>query len=63
MGNLAGLVSPTMVGVIREATGSFTAALLFLAAALLLGAAVALLFGRVSGIRAKKSHVITREGG
>ena len=45
MGNLAGLVSPTVVGVICEATGSFTAALLFLAGALLLGAAVALLFG------------------
>ena len=45
MGNFAGLVSPTMVGIIREATGSFTAALLFLAGALLLGAAVALLFG------------------
>jgi ACS family tartrate transporter-like MFS transporter len=45
MGNLAGLVSPTVVGIIREATGSFTAALLFLAGALLLGAVVALLFG------------------
>jgi ACS family tartrate transporter-like MFS transporter len=45
MGNLAGLASPTIVGIIREATGSFTAALLFLAGALLLGAAVALLFG------------------
>jgi nitrate/nitrite transporter NarK len=48
MGNLAGLVSPTVVGIIREATGSFTAALLFLAGALLLGAAVALLFGYAS---------------
>jgi ACS family tartrate transporter-like MFS transporter len=45
MGNLAGLVSPTIVGVIKQATGSFTAALLFLAGALLLGAAIALLFG------------------
>jgi cyanate permease len=45
MGNLAGLVSPTMVGIIREATGSFTSALLFLAGALLIGAVVALLFG------------------
>jgi ACS family tartrate transporter-like MFS transporter len=45
MGNLAGLVSPTVVGIIKQATGSFTAALLFLAGALLLGAAIALLFG------------------
>jgi hypothetical protein len=32
--------------VIREATQSFTAALLFLAGAMLLGAAIVLLFGR-----------------
>ena len=45
MGNLGGLAGPSLVGVIREATGSFTAALLFLAAALALGAAITLLFG------------------
>jgi MFS transporter, ACS family, tartrate transporter len=45
MGNLAGLVSPTLIGIIKQTTGSFTAARLFLAGALLLGAAIALLFG------------------
>jgi ACS family tartrate transporter-like MFS transporter len=45
MGNLGGLAGPSIVGVIREATGSFTAALLFLAGALAVGAAIALLFG------------------
>ncbi len=45
MGNLGGLAGPSLVGVIREATGSFTAALLFLAASLALGAAITLLFG------------------
>jgi ACS family tartrate transporter-like MFS transporter len=48
MGNFAGLVSPTVVGIIKQATGSFTVALLFLAGALLLGAAIALLFGRAA---------------
>ncbi len=45
MGNLGGLAGPSIVGVIREATGSFTAALLFLAGAPAVGAAIALLFG------------------
>jgi ACS family tartrate transporter-like MFS transporter len=52
MGNLAGLVSPTVVGIIREATGSFTAALLFLAGALLLGALITILFGQAQRMRA-----------
>jgi len=62
MGNLAGLASPTIVGVIREATGSFTGALLFLAGALLLAALIALLFGYATR-RAQMSPVITRESG
>ena len=45
IGNLGGLVGPPIIGVIKQATGSFTAALLFLAGALVLGAVVALLFG------------------
>jgi ACS family tartrate transporter-like MFS transporter len=52
MGNLAGLVSPTVIGAIRQATGSFTAALLFLAGALLLGALIVLLFGQAQRARA-----------
>ena len=46
IGNLGGLAGPSIVGVIKQATGSFTVALLFLAGALLLGAVIALLFGR-----------------
>jgi ACS family tartrate transporter-like MFS transporter len=52
IGNLAGLVSPTAIGVIKQATGSFTAALLFLAGALLLGALITLLFGQAQRSRA-----------
>jgi ACS family tartrate transporter-like MFS transporter len=48
MGNLGGFAGPFIVGVIREATGSFPAALLFLAGALLLGAVIALLFGQAA---------------
>jgi hypothetical protein len=49
--------------VIKQATGSFTAALLFLAGALLLAALIALLFGYATRARQVTSHVITREGG
>jgi ACS family tartrate transporter-like MFS transporter len=52
IGNLAGLVSPTVIGLIKQATGSFTAALLFLAGALLLGALITLLFGQAERSRA-----------
>jgi MFS transporter, ACS family, tartrate transporter len=56
LGNVAGLTSPTIIGAIREATDSFTAALLFLAGALLLGALIALLFGYAQRARAAASH-------
>ena len=46
LGNLGGFAGPSIVGVIRQATGSFTVALLFLAGAMALGGAIALLFGR-----------------
>ncbi|MGH6802209.1 MAG: MFS transporter, partial [Methyloceanibacter sp.] len=62
MGNLGGLAGPSIVGVIRQATGSFTAALLFLAGALLLAALIALLFGYATRVRDITSHVITPEG-
>ena len=52
MGNLAGLVSPAVIGVIREATGAFTGALLYLAGALLIGALIALMFGQAHRARA-----------
>ncbi len=44
IGNVAGFAGAYIVGVLREATGSFSAALLFLAAALALGGLMALLF-------------------
>ncbi|MGH6735480.1 MAG: MFS transporter [Methyloceanibacter sp.] len=44
MGNTAGFAGPYIVGVLREATGNFSAALLFLAAALALGGLMALCF-------------------
>jgi ACS family tartrate transporter-like MFS transporter len=62
MGNLGGLAGPYIVGVIREETGSFTAALLFLAGALATGALIALLFGYAAR-SPQTSPVITRESG
>ena len=44
MGNLGGFAGPSIVGVLKEATGSFSAALLFLAGALALGGLMALCF-------------------
>ena len=44
MGNLGGFAGPAIVGVLKEATGSFSAALLFLAGALALGGLMALCF-------------------
>jgi ACS family tartrate transporter-like MFS transporter len=55
MGNLAGLVSPAIVGVMKQATGTFTAALLYLAGALLVGALIALLFGQAQRARARST--------
>jgi len=44
MGNAAGFAGPYIVGLLKQATGSFSAALLFLAAALALGGLMALFF-------------------
>ena len=55
LGNAGGLVGPPIIGVIKQETGSFTAALLFLAGALVLGAVVALLFGYAAWRRAAAS--------
>jgi ACS family tartrate transporter-like MFS transporter len=44
MGNSAGFAGPYIVGVLRQATGSFSAALLFLGVALALGGLMALCF-------------------
>ena len=48
IGNVGGLVGPTLIGGMKEASGTFTTALLFLALSLLAGALLALLFGRVA---------------
>jgi ACS family tartrate transporter-like MFS transporter len=48
LGNLGGLAGPTIIGVLKQANGDFTLALLFLAGALALGACITLLFGRVA---------------
>lgn len=46
IGNLGGFVGPTVVGAAKEETGSFTRALLFLAAALAFGGLLALVLGQ-----------------
>ena len=51
MGNAAGFTGPYIVGLLKQATGSFSAALLFLAAALALGGLMALCFKRIEGPR------------
>ncbi|MGD9502582.1 MAG: MFS transporter [Methyloceanibacter sp.] len=56
MGNVSGLVGPPLIGVLREETGSFTAALLFLAGMLVLGAALTLLFGAVERARTARQR-------
>jgi len=63
IGNLGGLAGPSIVGVIKQGTGSFTAALLFLAAMVALGGVIALLFGQAARVRQSASRVIPRAGG
>jgi cyanate permease len=62
IGNLGGLAGPSIVGVIKQATDSFTATLLFLAGAMALGGAIALLFGRTARAGASPSPAIPRAG-
>jgi ACS family tartrate transporter-like MFS transporter len=59
IGNVAGFAGAYIVGVLREATGSFSAALLFLAAALALGGLMALLF-REPEARTEKTPTKTK---
>ena len=51
MGNAAGFTGPYIVGLLKQATGSFSAALLFLAFALALGGLMALSFKRIEAPR------------
>jgi len=62
IGNLGGLAGPSIVGLIKQATGSFTAALLFLAGAMALGGVIALLFGRTARAGTSPSRTIPRAG-
>jgi protein-S-isoprenylcysteine O-methyltransferase Ste14 len=62
IGNLGGLAGPSIVGLIKQATDSFTAALLFLAGAMALGGVIALLFGRTARAGASPSPAIPRAG-
>ena len=48
IGNVGGLVGPALIGGMKEASGTFTNALLFLALSLLAGALLAVLFGRAA---------------
>jgi ACS family tartrate transporter-like MFS transporter len=61
LGNVSGLVGPPIIGALKQETGSFTAALLFLAGILIAGAVIALAFGYAQ--RARRSRVVAREGG
>jgi ACS family tartrate transporter-like MFS transporter len=56
MGNVSGLVGPPIIGVLRQETGTFTAALLFLAGMLILGAATTVAFGAVERARLARSR-------
>jgi ACS family tartrate transporter-like MFS transporter len=62
VGNLGGLAGPSIDGMIRQATGSFTAALLFLAAVVAFGGVIALLFGYAARARAKASSIVPQTG-
>ena len=55
MGNAGGLVGPALIGVMKEQTGDFTQALLFLAGSLALAGIIALLFGYGTGLGAVSS--------
>ena len=54
LGNAGGLVGPPIIGAIKQGTGAFTGALLFLAGMLVLGALIALLFGRAQRFRVRE---------
>ncbi len=55
IGNVGGLIGPTLIGGMKEATGTFASSLLFLAGALLAGSFTALLFGRLAPVGAKSA--------
>lgn len=52
IGNTGGLIGPPIIGALKQDAGTFTGALLFLAGMLVLGAVIALAFGRTERGRA-----------
>ena len=58
IGNLGGLAGPAIIGVLKQANGDFTLALLFLAGALALGACITLLFGRVAWTEPTATRIV-----
>jgi ACS family tartrate transporter-like MFS transporter len=50
IGNFGGLVSPAVIGFLKEANGDFVYGLLFLAATLVLGAAIAFVLGHLAWV-------------
>ena len=63
LGNTGGLVGPPIIGALKEGTGTFAAALLFLAGMLILGAVIALVFGAIQRAHAPGSGVVARRRG
>jgi ACS family tartrate transporter-like MFS transporter len=63
LGNTGGLVGPPIIGALKQGTGAFTAALLFLAGMLVLGALIALLFGAINRAHAPGSSAPARRRG
>jgi len=61
MGNISGLVGSPIIGAIKEETGSFTVALLFLAGVLILGALIALVFGAMQRAHATRFGAVAGE--
>jgi MFS transporter, ACS family, tartrate transporter len=59
MGNVSGLVGPPIIGLLRQETGTFTAALLFLAGMLILGAAITVAFGAFERARLARSRAVS----
>jgi ACS family tartrate transporter-like MFS transporter len=52
-GNLGGAVGPTVVGIVRDSTGSYSAGLRFLAVSMVISAAIIITLGIGRNVRAR----------